>query len=220
LALIYGAALAGTQTALGPRIAENRRQETYAAIPELVGVVGEDEAGAMEIVAEDQEDEDGQRIYKILVGDVVAGWILAPVVPGEDGREQRVYKVLAADKAIAGWVLPATGQGFADRIDVLIGVTANVSTITGLYVLDQKETPDLGSRITGEAFRDQFRDMPTDRPVEVVPSAPGAGQIRAARTGATISSQSVADIVNRTIANLKTPLRKLQEEGGQRPPEP
>ena len=36
LALVYGAALAGVQTTLGPRIAENKRNETYGVIPTLV----------------------------------------------------------------------------------------------------------------------------------------------------------------------------------------
>ena len=61
-------------------------------------------------------------------------------------------------------MLPAHGQGFADRIDVLIGVNADVSTITGMYVLDQKETPGLGALITEEPFREQFRGVSTDAP--------------------------------------------------------
>ena len=36
LALLYGAALAGVQTTLGPKIAENKRDETYGVIPTLV----------------------------------------------------------------------------------------------------------------------------------------------------------------------------------------
>ena len=128
-------------------------------------------------------------------------------VTGADGQQHRVYRAIAADGEHLGWVLPAHGQGFADRIDVLIGASADVSTITGLYVLDQKETPGLGSLIAEEPFREQFRGLPTDRDVAVVTAEPaGPGQVRAV-TGATISSDSVAEIVNRAIGNLRQTLR-------------
>ncbi|MBN1589805.1 MAG: FMN-binding protein [Pirellulales bacterium] len=178
LALFYGAALAGTQTALGPRIEENKKNETYAVIPQLVEGASQEQTKAV-------------------------------VVTGQNGNEQPVYQARAADGTLQGWVLPAQGQGFADRIDLLIGVTPDVSTIVGLYVLDQKETPGLGALITGTKFQNQFRGISTDQPVVVVTSEPQAGQIRAL-TGATISSDSVADIVNQTIANLKEPIRKLE----------
>jgi len=179
LALVYGGALAGVQTTLGPRIAENKKRETYDVVPQLVA--GADKAKTIELVVET-----------------------------ETGREVRVYKASAADGDHKGWVIPAAGQGFADRIDLLIGLNADLSTITGLYVLGQKETPGLGNYITGEPFRSQFAGKPADpnRPLVVVKSDPQAScEIRAV-TGATISSESVSTIVNQAIANLKEPIRR------------
>ena len=177
LALLYGAALAGVQTTLGSRIAENKRNETYSVIPTLVE--GADVAKTEEVS-----------------------------VTGVNGEEQRVYKAVADDGTQRGWVLPTHGQGFADRIDLLVGVDVTVSTITGLWVLDQKETPGLGALITEEPFLSRFDGVSTDRPVVVTTSEPTtADQLRAV-TGATISSDSVAEIVNRAIGNLKEPIRR------------
>jgi electron transport complex protein RnfG len=186
LALVYGGALAGVETTLGPRIAENKKRETYDVIPVLVGDV--DKAKTVELLVE-----------------------------GKNGEQVRVYQAVAADGTHKGWVLPASGQGFADRIDLLIGLDADVSTITGLYVLDQKETPGLGNFITSEAlFLSQFagKSADEDEPLLVVKTDPATGtnQIKAV-SGATISSESVSEIVNHAIANLKEPLRQRALQG-------
>lgn len=178
LALVYGAALAGVQTTLGPRIAENKKRETYDVVPLLVE--GADRAATRERLVE-----------------------------GAQGKSTVVYQAFSADGRPAGWVLPASGQGFADRIDLLIGLDVRLSAITGLYVLDQKETPGLGNLIAGATFRGRFRDKPTDRPLVIVTSDPTADNELQALTGATISSDSVATIVNDAIANYKNAILKL-----------
>jgi len=92
---------------------------------------------------------------------------------------------------------------------LLIGLDATVSTVKGLYVLDQKETPGLGNFIRDEDFRSQFVDKSAAENVVVVKTdpAPGSNQI-AALSGATISSQSVATIVNDAIKNYQGAIRQ------------
>ena len=177
LALLYGGALAGVETTLGPRIAENKKRETYDVIPMLISEA--DKTKTVELMVE-----------------------------GESGREVRVYRAVAADGTHKGWVVPAGGQGFGDRIELLIGLDARLSTITGLYVLDQKETPGLGNYITTEGFRNQFSGKPTDRSLVVVKSDPKASYEIRALTGATISSESVSAIVNRAVADVKERIRR------------
>ena len=195
LALVYGGALAGVETTLGPLIAENKMNETYEKIPELVP--GADRAKTIEVNRAQPFE-----------------------VEGADGNRHRVYPAVAADGARKGWVLPASGQGFADRIELLIGLDAEVSTITGLYVLDQKETPGLGDRIKGPQFREQFKDQPTEAPLVVNrngaagPGGKADGRI-VALTGATISSESVAKIVNDALGNWKEPIRRLDTAGAE-----
>lgn len=122
-----------------------------------------------------------------------------------------VFEARAEDGGQVGWVVPARGQGFAGTIEVLVGLDLEATRITGIYVLDQKETPGLGDFITDEQrFRRWFRDQPTGQPLEVVKTepAPASGKIRAL-TGATISSDAVTEIVNRRVATFKTELATL-----------
>ncbi len=186
LALLYGGALAGVQTTLGPLIEENKRQETYRQIPGLVGI------------PEPVSDEDRKKID-----------IQERTVEDDDGKRQKVYGAFV-EGSLKGWVLPAGGQGFADRIELLIGLDAELETITGMYVLDQKETPGLGDSIRNkELFRDQFAGKSTLEPLLVVKTSPAADNKILALTGATISSESVATIVNEAIAHWREPIRQL-----------
>ena len=133
------------------------------------------------------------------------------LVPGaRDSRPYRgsagriVHKALDADQRHVGWVVPATGQGFADKIELLVGLDQDAKVITGVYVLDQKETPGLGNKITGEEFLKWFKDQNATRPLKAVKRAavPGRSQVQAV-TGATISSTSVCDIVNRAVIEFR-----------------
>lgn len=121
--------------------------------------------------------------------------------------ERTVYRALADDRLV-GWLVPASGPGFADRIQVLIGLDRQVERVTGLYVLDQKETPGLGDFITRHEWRAQFIDLAVAVPVTVVKEGarPANNQVDAV-TGATISSVAVADIVNRAIDQLRPELQ-------------
>ncbi len=180
LGLLYGGALAGVQTSLGPRIEANKRAETYRAIPQIVP--GADPAQTAELT-----------------------------VTGRDGRPGRAYQARNSHGELAGWVLPATGLGFADRIDLLVALDPELSTITGMYVIDQKETPGLGNFISADRFRDEFRGKSADEPLRIVKDDPKPAQneIRTL-SGATISSESVAGIVNDAIDNLRGPLRAVR----------
>jgi electron transport complex protein RnfG len=109
--------------------------------------------------------------------------------------DRAAFKVMDADGKHIGWVIKAAGNGFADRIELLIGMDAEAKMITGLYVLDQKETPALGDNIKKADFRDRFNGKPTDVALSASQTPTGPDQIQAI-SGATISSQSVCDIVN------------------------
>lgn len=156
---------------------------------------------------------------QLMVADRIAANKLAetlsqiPVlVPGaETGKAvdlggRTVYRATKEGQTV-GWVVPAAATGFADQVEVLVGVDPDVMTITGLYVLSQKETPGLGANIQTAKWREQFKNKPADQPLEVVKGAaePGVHQIKAI-TGATISSKTVADLVNKTIAEVREPL--------------
>ena len=173
LALGFGGALAGVETALSPKIAENKLRETVSKIPTLV--LGADTGQKTTI--------DGKTVFRAVDG---AG-------------------------KLVGWVVPARGQGFVDRIELLIGLDAEAKTIKGLYVLAQKETPGFGNKIREDEWLVQFTGQAADKPLAVTKAPPKAGEIQAL-TGATISSESVCRIVNETVAAWAEVLRRQAEK--------
>jgi len=184
LAVLFGAALAAVQVQLSVKIAENKLNETLEKIPEIIwGAAG----------------VSGMASQNPAV-DIVPGSL--DVKTGTKTETYSLYKV-SRDKRLAGWVIKAGGQGYADKIELLVGVDPAVKTVTGLFILDQKETPGLGNKITFPEWRRQFVGKPTDQPLDVIKSGPGGAHTIDAVTGATISSRSVTRIVNRVMAAMQ-----------------
>ncbi|MFH1063326.1 MAG: RnfABCDGE type electron transport complex subunit G [Candidatus Omnitrophota bacterium] len=111
------------------------------------------------------------------------------------------------DKLI-GWALPLSGKGYGGNIQLLVGVDIK-ENITGIRVLEHKETPGLGSKIneieykqTEPKFLKQFQAKniqdivlvkgKTDKNIQAI-------------TGATISSKAVVEGVRLGVEKfLKT----------------
>ena len=132
----------------------------------------------------------------------------------DDGKI--AYRAIAADGEQVGWVIKGAGQGFADKIELLVGLNSEGSRITGLFVLEQKETPALGSKIADKSdpwFRDQFNGKSAAEPTAVTKASPAEGSNQvAAISGATISSVAVSDIVNAAVAEFRTRKDDLTEK--------
>ncbi len=104
---------------------------------------------------------------------------------------------------MAGHVAKATGQGYADKIELLLGLDGAGDTITGIFILDQKETPGLGNKILEKGWRAQFLEKPTTKGLVVVKTNAANDNEIDAISGATISSRSVTGIVNTIIRDVK-----------------
>ena len=182
LALGFGAALAGVHLGLSGRIEQNKIDETYGQIPKLV------------IVAERRAEKD-----------LTEEWTYQ-VPRGAKKAERLAYKAFAGPREAPehiGWVLKTVGQGFADKIELLIGLDAEGERILGIYVLDQKETPGLGDKISPAGGWDvQFAGKRATEDVTVVKTRAAGNQVQAI-TGATVSSRSVAKIVNRAVIEFR-----------------
>jgi len=134
-----------------------------------------------------------------------------------DSKFATVLKVTDNNQTI-GWVFPGKGQGFADRIELLVAVDAQAQHIVGISVLKQSETPGLGDYITklSEPFRMAYASgklntgkaiivrKPTENP------DPLKNEVEAI-SGATISSEAVTKIVNQTVALFKPIINKGDE---------
>ncbi len=184
LTLLFGSSLAGIERILAPRIQENKLNEMLELVPDLI---------------QNSEKKDSLSNLKI---DFKEFEVL------RDNRKI-FYNVIHTSKkgATSGWIIRSSGQGYADKIELLIGFDPHMKFITGLFILEQKETPGLGNKITHESWRDQFLNIETEYTLSAVKSgADNPGEIDAI-TGATISSRSVCTIVNTVIKDLKKPLK-------------
>ena len=86
-----------------------------------------------------------------------------------------------------------SNNAFSGRIELIIGFMLD-GTINGYKVIEQKETPGLGSKITEHKFSSQFKGLnPIDKTFKV---RQDGGEIDAI-TSATISSRAVIDAISR-----------------------
>ena len=141
---------------------------------------------------------------------LVAGSARSELAPMGD---RTVYQATDGQGRVVGWVVRGVGMGFADKVELLVGVNADATRITGLYVLDQKETPGLGNKVIQDGWRKQFAGLDAAVPVTVTKAAPAKGNQVIAVTGATISSQSVSDIVNTNVQWLRGQLAQRPVKG-------
>lgn len=126
-----------------------------------------------------------------------------------------IYRELGADGDLAGFAVQATGVGFQDKITLMFGLDASLKEITGLTIIDQKETPGLGAKIEDwETFlqfwenRDAsglltLRKPPASTIDKLLPT-----EINTI-TAATISSKKVLEIVNISLEMV----RELVKQG-------
>lgn len=206
LSLCFGAALAGVQIVWGPKIEENRRQKALREVPGVIGEVTltdpdtdrEFVARAVPELTEEIKDADGKLFaYR-------AYWQARDPGTGQ----------LTGPKVFLGYAIRAKGDGYADRIELLIGVDDEVGEITGISVFAQNETPGLGNKIKLAKWRDQFRGLKVWKKLTVLKSGarPENNEIDAV-TSATISSQSVCKIVGDATGEFRADLAdpKLQK---------
>lgn len=122
-----------------------------------------------------------------------------------------LYKVLKEDDSNVGYVIVYEGNGFSGKIRLIAGLSEDLTNISAIEILEQVETPGLGTKITEEPFTSQFLKLETTPKIDWVkgekPDKPNEIQTI---TGATISSKAVVDILNDGISRVK----KLRESGG------
>ncbi|MGI6038275.1 MAG: RnfABCDGE type electron transport complex subunit G [Limnochordia bacterium] len=173
IALMAGAVLPFAYNAANIKIAENRdaamRDTIMAVLPGAVRVetiVSESPT----VVEEDditlaEEPPTQQRI---------------PLYRGLDGAGNEVGLAFIAEK-----------PGYGGRIRVMVGIDPAAMKVHRIEILEQKETPGLGSRIADAEFKNQFTGKSLNDPFVVGRDIQGI-------SGATVSSEAVVDAVRET----------------------
>lgn len=188
LALCFGMALAAVHINFSGKIAENKRNEIFSKIPTLV--LGADSA---------EQLTDMKNHLEIIPGTL-------EIKKTGKRIHYPIYRV-NLEEQLVGWVVKATGQGYSDKIELLLGLDPQADTIAGLSILEQKETPGLGNKILLSEWRSQFVHKKTAQSLILTKNRLEGqtlpGNNIDAITGATISSRAVTGIVNAVIGNIR-----------------
>ncbi len=120
-------------------------------------------------------------------------------LPTGDGDSLDVYPAKKDNKIVGYAVSTSTKKGFSGNITLITGFKPD-GTIFNITVLEQKETPGLGTKMTERPFKDQFNDKnPAEFSLKVKKDG---GQVDAI-TAATISSRAFCDAVQRAYNTLQ-----------------
>jgi electron transport complex protein RnfG len=147
---------------------------------------------------------------------------ITKVVPGTVSsktlyQEESLTIYVGQDEAGSplGFAVYASGTGFQDVITLMFGTDSAITKINSLTILEQKETPGLGAKITDQKTflrfwegKDCSQPLSLHKPAASSPEGLASAEINTI-TGATISSEKVLEIVNISLDNLKT----MQREG-------
>lgn len=149
-----------------------------------------------------QEVLGGPTSYRTLW--VANGRLSETLPPGADSTEtDRVYVGEDAEGQPLGMAIEGEQPGYQDVVGLIFGFDATRGEVIGMKVLESKETPGLGDKIEKDSsFLAAFRGV--EAPLLGVKAGAGRGEAGEVDmiSGATISSRTVIEIINRRLADL------------------
>lgn len=183
----FGLLIAVTDAALSPQIEENKATKLNQLTMDLL-------REARRFVALDAEIE--------------------VKLAGGKKEKVKVYKALSEAGECVGWSFNASGQGFADKIELVVAVDKNFEKIAGFNVLVSNETPGFGDRIKSSYYRDQFAEAPAGKLTLVKTGDPKKIDSEIVSiTGATVSSEAVIGIINTFLIQIKEQVQQKELVG-------
>jgi len=120
-------------------------------------------------------------------------------LPTGEGDSLEIFPARKGNEIIGYAVRTSTQKGFSGYIGIMVGFSPD-GTIINTNVLDQKETPGLGTKMTEPAFKDQFNGK--NPAVFKMKVKKDGGEVDAI-TAATISSRAFCDALERAYNTLK-----------------
>jgi electron transport complex protein RnfG len=128
----------------------------------------------------------------------------------KESEYKRVYVGYDNSSQIKGVAISRGESGFQDVVQIIFGFDPATGKLSGMKVLDSKETPGLGDKIfKDQTFVDQFFAGP-ETPLVGVKAGAGKGLPNEIDTitGATISSKVVIDIINHGLEEWRPVIDK------------
>ena len=120
-------------------------------------------------------------------------------LPTGEGDSLEIYPAKKNGEILGYAVNTYTTKGFSGNISLIAGFKTD-GTIVNISVLEHKETPGLGSKMTDPGFSDQFTGK---NPAEFMLKVKKDGGPVDAITAATISSRAFCDAVQRAYNTLQ-----------------
>jgi electron transport complex protein RnfG len=154
-----------------------------------------------------------QREIALAIIQVIPGTVSSQKLYEE--RDLSVYGGKDEEGNIIGFAIHASGIGFQDKITLMLGTNTSLERTSRLAILDQKETPGLGAKITdAESFLKYWENRDCSGAISLrKPAVRSAEELLPSEintiTGATISSEAVLSIVNSSLEYT----RRLIKEG-------
>ncbi len=120
-------------------------------------------------------------------------------LPTGEGDSLDIYPAKNGDEITGYAINTFTKSGFSGNIKLMAGFRPD-GTIINITVLEQKETPGLGTKMTQPEFKDQFNGK---NPAEFTLKVKKDGGPVDAITAATISSRAFCDAVQRAYNTMQ-----------------
>jgi electron transport complex protein RnfG len=119
-------------------------------------------------------------------------------------KNQTIYYGLDKFKKTQCLFFIGQGNGFQGNIKIVICTNPDLTQILGLKIIEQTETPGLGSEIIKKNFVEQFKNISLSSVIKCIKnSAQKENSEVKAISGATISSKAVVEIINNTVAEVR-----------------
>ncbi|SMP49799.1 FMN-binding protein [Anoxynatronum buryatiense] len=140
---------------------------------------------------------EGIILERAMAGDIASMQVLLseadsfePVDHEEISASSMIKEVYAGYKGgdLVGFTIKVAPGGYGGPIEMMVGIDATAE-ITGIEILEQTETPGLGTKITEESYKTQFTGLTADSSIAVDTIA-----------GATVSSEAVNNGVRAAAA--------------------
>ncbi|MDR0668790.1 MAG: RnfABCDGE type electron transport complex subunit G [Treponema sp.] len=143
-------------------------------------------AGTEDIIEANQQKDTEEALKELFPGAGSPREITGIQSPDPAVTIERQYEVPQGGE-IAGVALQVSRSSYGGPIKLLVGVSAD-STITGVKILEHKDTPGLGANAASPSYTGQFTGKRVADPFKVKADVE-------AITAATITSRAVADAV-------------------------
>lgn len=121
--------------------------------------------------------------------------------------EKKIYEAYGEDGLI-GYGKIIEGPGLWGNIHGFIAVGADGKSILGISFISHSETPGLGGRIDEAFFQEQFRHIEMRESYPYISYRPATDGLVDAISGATLTSKSVLDLINKGIEKLREDLKR------------